>query len=361
MAKIHESQKGENPTTSSQINPADMAQALIRQSLDGLPKTAKPAEATPQVGELRMVRIDQIKIPEGRFRKNKGDIEGLARSIAETDLIQPIVLDTDLTLISGERRRDAHILLGREEIVSRIVDIADPLMASIEEDRCREPLLPSELYDITEALKQKMKDAAWARQAMGGRLSAEIERGRADDFLAKHVGISRPTLTKIRAVSEAAEEAPEKFADLKEAMDKDGKVDRHYKELCRRRKEHEASAKFQLILVTEDWTDLLDEKMPMAKIIKQADLSRFATDDTIFMITTPVEACSQAADFVRAAGFKWQKTVCVGANVIRLVGSRSSVTLTENQEALISCGDIEITSKAKGEDLLTLSMCSLLG
>jgi ParB-like chromosome segregation protein Spo0J len=39
-----------------------------------------------------------------RHRKDMGDIEGLARSIAEVSLLHPIVVRADGTLIAGERR-----------------------------------------------------------------------------------------------------------------------------------------------------------------------------------------------------------------------------------------------------------------
>jgi ParB-like chromosome segregation protein Spo0J len=333
-----------------------MAQALIRRSLSGVPKAAKPVEAKTEVGTLRMVRLDEIKIPEGRFRKNKGDLDALARSIAETGLVQPIVLDLDLVLISGERRYDAHVLLGREEILARIVNFEDPLMAAVEEDRCRKALLPSELYDITETIKQRMKDEAWSRRAMGGRLSAEVERGRADDFLSAYVGISRPTLAKIRDIVEAADKASEKFSDLKEAMDQDGKVDRHHKELKRRQEECAETVKFPMILLTGDWTDLLNSKMPLSKIVKEAKLARFSTNETIFTVTTPIETCSQAAELVRIAGFRWQATVPVERDTIRLVASKTPMQFNEEMEALLADSDDGLAARAASAHVLVLRL-----
>lgn len=360
MGKNHDLNKGNTPDSSSEINAADLAQSLIRQNLCGLPKPAKPAEAKTEVGTLRMVRLDEIKIPEGRFRKNKGDIEALARSIAETGLVQPIVLDIDLSLISGERRYDAHVLLGREEIPARVVNFDDPLMAAVEEDRCRKGLLPSELYDITEALKQKAKNEAWRRQALGGRLDAETARGRADDFLAAYVGISRPTLSKIRNIIEAAEEAPEKIADLKVALDADGKVNRHHQELLKRRADDRTIAKFPLILVTSDWTDLLEQNMPITKIVKQAQLGSFSTEETIFMVTSPVQTCSQAAELVRVAGYKWQATVPVERGMVRLLASKARMRLEEEKEALLSISDEKWSEQAASDQGLVLNLGSIL-
>ena len=60
------------------------------------------------------LRIDSIKVGE-RWRE-VGDIEGLANSIKQNGLIQPIVVDADLNLVAGERRITACRQLGMEEI-----------------------------------------------------------------------------------------------------------------------------------------------------------------------------------------------------------------------------------------------------
>ena len=62
-----------------------------------------------------LISIKDIKVGT-RLRKDYGDIEGLAASIAQHGLLQPIVLDTDNNLIAGGRRLAAHVHLGRAEI-----------------------------------------------------------------------------------------------------------------------------------------------------------------------------------------------------------------------------------------------------
>jgi ParB-like nuclease domain len=59
--------------------------------------------------------IDAI-IVGGRFRRDFGDIEGLAASIADLGLLQPIVISPDGRLLAGHRRLLAYRLLGRTEI-----------------------------------------------------------------------------------------------------------------------------------------------------------------------------------------------------------------------------------------------------
>ncbi len=64
-------------------------------------------------------KISDIRVGK-RHRKDLGDIEGLAASIREIGLLHPIVITADGTLLAGQRRLEAHKLLGRTEIPVRI-------------------------------------------------------------------------------------------------------------------------------------------------------------------------------------------------------------------------------------------------
>jgi ParB family transcriptional regulator, chromosome partitioning protein len=59
--------------------------------------------------------IDTIVIGE-RIRKDMGDIAGLAESIEDIGLLQPIIVTPDGLLLCGERRLRACKLLGWTEI-----------------------------------------------------------------------------------------------------------------------------------------------------------------------------------------------------------------------------------------------------
>jgi ParB-like chromosome segregation protein Spo0J len=59
--------------------------------------------------------IDRIRIGK-RFRRDLGDIAGLAASIVEFGLFHPITIKRDGTLLAGHRRLEALRLLGRTEI-----------------------------------------------------------------------------------------------------------------------------------------------------------------------------------------------------------------------------------------------------
>ena len=61
-----------------------------------------------------LVRLVEIQIGT-RYRQALGDIESLARNIAEMGLLHPIVLSKDLTLIVGLRRLAAFRKLGRSK------------------------------------------------------------------------------------------------------------------------------------------------------------------------------------------------------------------------------------------------------
>lgn len=65
-------------------------------------------------------------IVEKRFRKDFGDMDGLAVSIQKYGLIHPICVTKDLRLIAGERRLKAHQMLGIKEIeVKFFEDLSD--------------------------------------------------------------------------------------------------------------------------------------------------------------------------------------------------------------------------------------------
>ena len=77
------------------------------------------------------VRIADIQIGE-RHRKDMGDIEGLARSIDEIGLLHPVVVRPDGTLVAGERRIKACLLLGWQDIPVTVIDL-DAIIRAVEE------------------------------------------------------------------------------------------------------------------------------------------------------------------------------------------------------------------------------------
>jgi hypothetical protein len=63
---------------------------------------------------MRTVPIDAIKIG-ARFRKDYGDLDQLARSIADLGLLQPVGVTPDGQLVFGHRRLLAAEKLGKDD------------------------------------------------------------------------------------------------------------------------------------------------------------------------------------------------------------------------------------------------------
>ena len=73
--------------------------------------------------------IGSIKV-EARYRKDLGDIEGLAQSINEVGLLHPVVITADGRLIAGQRRLDGRqraLDLGPEPVGERAAGGAETL------------------------------------------------------------------------------------------------------------------------------------------------------------------------------------------------------------------------------------------
>ena len=101
---------------------------------------------------LNSVRIDEIQIGD-RFRKDLGDISGLAASIADIGLLHPVVITPDKYLIAGQRRIAACRSLGWIEVPVNIVDLAQVERGEYDENTCRKDFTPSEAVAIWHAME----------------------------------------------------------------------------------------------------------------------------------------------------------------------------------------------------------------
>ncbi len=108
------------------------------------------------------------------------------------------------------------------------------------ENAFRKDFLPSEIDAIRRALEPLERAAAKERQrkhggtAPGrGKQSRQVSgsEGEARDKIGAFAGISGRSLSKIRAIMEAAERHPRRFRPLVEEMDRTGKVDGPYRTL----------------------------------------------------------------------------------------------------------------------------------
>lgn len=208
------------------------------------------------------MKINDINIGT-RHRQDLGDIDGLAESMRALGLLHPVVIDMDCNLIAGERRLTAAKKLGWKEIpvtiATTISGAAKALKAERDENRCRKDFAPTEaasLADQLEALeKPKAAERMKATQAKPGARVGSVkfpeptdeDSGDTRDKVAEAVGMSAPTLQKVRTVIDAAKADPVHYGDLPKKMDATGKVDPVFKEAQRRAEEHPVESVPKLI------------------------------------------------------------------------------------------------------------------
>lgn len=176
-----------------------------------------------------IIPIADIEVGE-RFRKDMGDLDALAASIERVGLLHAVVAAVApsgrLRLVAGERRLRACQALGWERIPVRVLPRIDDLLAAErDENEVREPFRPSEAAAIAAALMPAAKAAARERQATLNHpdASSETDRARADDVVARAVGMGRTTLRQATEVVEAAADDPV-LEPIVEAMDETGNV-----------------------------------------------------------------------------------------------------------------------------------------
>lgn len=176
--------------------------------------------------------IDAIKVGK-RVRKDYGDIDGLAASIADLGLLHPVVITKDDKLIAGARRLRACKKLGWTAIPVHVVDIDRILDGEIAENSVRKNLLPEERGAIALEALPAAKAAAKERQKAGGRRkgSGKLPEagGEALDKLAQGLGVGRKTLEKDIALVEAAREDPARFGKMLADANRTGRSDGPYK------------------------------------------------------------------------------------------------------------------------------------
>lgn len=169
-----------------------------------------------------------------RHRRDLGDVDALAASIKEVGLLHPVVVTSaPHQLIAGERRLEAVKKLGWADVPVTVADsletAMDLLKAERDENECRLGFSPVEAVYIGRSLRVYETMQAKARQATLNNPETASEnfseaKGRAADKVAAAVGMSRPTLSRAEAVVLAAEENPELFGPVVEALHKNRNV-----------------------------------------------------------------------------------------------------------------------------------------
>lgn len=155
-----------------------------------------------------LIPIEQIWVI-GRHRKDLGDIDSLAASIADVDLLNPVTITPDYRLIAGQRRVEACRRLGWESIPARVVasldEAAAMLRAERDENLEREEMRPSEKASLGSALEEIEALSARERQLagvarpeqpsslQGGRLQREVTA-----IVGDTLGMSRSTYVELQ-------------------------------------------------------------------------------------------------------------------------------------------------------------------
>src|SRR6516225_758949 len=105
---------------------------------------------------LKELKIADITVGS-RHRKDMGDLTGLAESIRQEGMLQPIGVTDRLELVFGERRiRAVRDILKRKTILARIVDVTSILAGEYHENEVRKDFTPSERVAIARAIERQV-------------------------------------------------------------------------------------------------------------------------------------------------------------------------------------------------------------
>ncbi|GIU75780.1 MAG: hypothetical protein KatS3mg004_2867 [Bryobacteraceae bacterium] len=124
------------------------------------------------------IPCDQIRIGE-RHRKDMGDLEVLAASIATEGLLQPVGITEENLLVFGERRlRAVRDVLKQATIAARIVRVSSILAGEYAENEIRKDFTPSERVAIGKAIEAEIGNRQGQRSDRGLPLNcAEVTPG----------------------------------------------------------------------------------------------------------------------------------------------------------------------------------------
>ena len=109
------------------------------------------------------IKISHIKVGD-RFRKDFGDLQGLADSIAELGQLHPIGVDSNYNLIFGERRIKACELLGRDTVEGSVIHLDSLIKGEFAENEFSKGWTVSERVAILEAIETHGQGARTDKQ-----------------------------------------------------------------------------------------------------------------------------------------------------------------------------------------------------
>ncbi|HEX9070985.1 MAG TPA: MT-A70 family methyltransferase [Pseudolabrys sp.] len=195
-----------------------------------------------------------------RHRRELGNVDQLAASIASVGLLHPIVVTPDGALIAGERRLEAAKRLGWASVPVTVVALDEIVRGEFAENANRKDFLPSEIDAIRRALEPLERAAAKKRMSEGGKVGKiSTPSGKTRDKIGAIAGISGRQVEKIAEVVTAAEKEPQQFGHLMEMLDRPHGVSKAYHALRRARDEQRVlnlaptAGKFRTLVVDPPW------------------------------------------------------------------------------------------------------------
>lgn len=154
--------------------------------------------------QIHSIQISKITISPNRFREDMGDISGLASSIEAVGQLIPILLNSDMTLIAGERRIRAHELLNKTHI--------DAIVRTHSE-------IQQKILEIVENLDRKAfdwREEALATEALHEMLTSEMGDEWSMTETADKAGISLTKVSRELGLASAIKDAPDIFKGCKD-------------------------------------------------------------------------------------------------------------------------------------------------
>lgn len=150
-----------------------------------------------------------------RFRKDMGDLSGLAESMRKNGQLQQIGITPDNHLVYGGRRLEAAKLLGWTDIDVKEVD-CDLLLAEQDENVVRKAFTVSEQLAIAAALELKLKGRHGGNRKsdQDGQLPVLIDKGESRELAATKAGLG-----SARTMAKANQVIQNGTPELIEAMD----------------------------------------------------------------------------------------------------------------------------------------------
>lgn len=138
--------------------------------------------------------------PEG-FREEPGDVEGLAETIAEQGMLQPLgvvpISNNRYRVVYGNRRREAALKLGMQQIPCVLLDgdYQDLLLRQLIENVQREELNDMEKARAFSRLRQRIAETH-------EHLSEKLSESELDESVGKAVGLTGRTVRRYTVLLE---------------------------------------------------------------------------------------------------------------------------------------------------------------